>query len=209
MKKVLSILVLLSLILGCKPNQTGGQEKKEANSFVLKTILDNFLVENPELTNNEITLKEGSEKLEMLLRVKLNDSFEVISELPFEFEAAVEYPASPFESVEIEAFANAGKYVAKFGFGEYTSKVKLANNYKTTFQVFSIMDKETVMKLKKGSLYKINGVFKDFANCKGSFYLPGGKCFDNPPKIDSHKEGPYINLGTLIVEDISFVEIGE
>ena len=203
MKKIFSILALCSVILfsGCQ-GPTKKPEKEEVKNYALKTLLDGFIAESPEMTNNEITLGDASDKLAIVTKQNIGDSLQLISELPLEFEMALEYPNEIY-------IKTPGMYVAKFGFGEFQSKTKLSDKYKASFIVFSIVDKETVSKLKKGSFYTIKGTFKDFANCKGSFQLPSGKCIDNPPKISSYKDELSFNFGTLIVENISFVEIGQ
>lgn len=193
--------LLAAVLMFCSCTNTTTKKQEEKKPFALKTLLDQFVADNPEMSNNEVTLKDASIKLADLIRQNVGDSLALISELPVEFEMTMEYPNEIY-------IKTPGMYVAKFGFGEYQSKTKLSDNYKATFIVFSIVDKETVSKLKKGALYNIKGTFKDFANCKGSFQLPSGKCIENPPSVHSYNDGPSFNLGTLIVENLSFEEIG-
>lgn len=197
-------MLMLILWVSCVPKNN--EKQQENPPFALKTFLDNFISENPNIGNNEITLKDGEGVLCSEIQKNIGDTLAFFSQLPFEFEMAMEYPQSPFD-FETESYPNAGKYVIKFGFGEYTSNCTISDNYKVTFQVFAVVGKEIVSPLVKGGLYHINGKFKDFANCHGSFVLPSGKCFDGSPRISLLDNKLHFNIGTLILEDITISKI--
>lgn len=202
-------MVVISMVLGgCSSNTNKSNVQIQEPSFLLKELLDSLLKESPNIMNNDITKQDFANVLTTELQKYRGDTLPFLSELPFEFEMSMEYPKSPFD-FESEIYKNAGKYVVKFGFGKYSSKCKLSDKYETTFQVFSIVDKSTASQLVDNSLYKINGTFNDFSNCNGSFTLPSGKCFNGYPRISKSSlyEIPSIDLGTLIIENLTFTKI--
>ena len=71
------------------------------------------------------------------------------------------------------------------------------------------MDKAQVTQLVDNALYRVNGVFVDFANNsqKTGFILPSGKCLIDYPAITSTDNKPYIDLGTLVLENSTFIKI--
>ena len=73
------------------------------------------------------------------------------------------------------------------------------------------MDKEKVAMLVDGSLYHIKGIFRDFANnsSETGFSLPSGKYIVDYPNIISIDNKPYIDLGTLVVDSLSFTKINQ
>ena len=125
-----------------------------------------------------------------------------IDDLFFDYEMCLEYPKT-FDSV---GAANAGKYVVKFSL----SNDKIADGFSVTFQVFTIMDKESVAPLVEGGTYHLDGLFRDFANSttETGFVLPSGKCTNAYPTVTSNSDGtPYINLGTLVIDSLSFSKV--
>lgn len=192
MKKFLFGLFALILVVSCVQKST--KQTDETKESILKTYLDSFLASNSNCFDNEITKEEATKFLTTDFVAKcLGDSIPCISELPVKFEMLL-----PYE--------NEDKYVIKFAYSEFSNGVRLSPKYGTTFQIFSIVDKETASKLKENALYYIYGASYDYANSK-SFTLPSGKYFEGYPSISKWEGKPEVNLGTLIVQNISFKEL--
>ncbi len=187
---ILALVILTTYSCVQNPQKTAQTIEKE---LLLKQYLDSFLIKNSACLNNEITEKECSNLLKNeFISKNLGDSINCISELAMNFERLMEY--------------NENKYVVKFSIGESINNFKLSDNYQVTFQVLSIVDKETAIKLKEGAQYYIKGSCYNYAS-KKSFVLPSGRYFEGYPSIMKIKEKPYIDLGTFIVKNISFVEV--
>lgn len=121
-----------------------------------------------------------------------------IDDLTFSYEMCVEYPKL-FESIDD---ANAGKYLVKFSL----ANGKIDDDCSVTFQVFAIMNKDSVATLVEGGTYHLDGLFRDFANStqETGFVLPSGKCINAYPSVTTETDDtPCINLGTLVFDSLS------
>lgn len=196
-KDVIICVLLCFVLLGCG-NRT---QKKAAQTpppkYALREMLDSCLKSQPMANNNDVTRSIFADTLKSKIQLYKGRELPYIEDVPMQYEMCLPYPN--------------GQYVVKFGFGENTSKCKLSNDYKTTFQVFAIMDKEKVAMLVDGSLYYIKGIFRDFANnsSETGFSLPSGKYIVDYPNIISIDNKPYIDLGTLVVDSLSFTKINQ
>lgn len=156
--------------------------------------------------NNDVTRSILADSIKESFQKYIGDSLPFLTGIPLTYEMALEYPPSPFDFYS-ERFKNAGKYVVKFEMYEGSKGFKLSPEYTTTFLVFTVMDKEQVATLIDKKQYYVNGNFRDFANCssKTGFILPSGKCLTSYPSIyESSFGGVTFNLGTLILEDVTF-----
>lgn len=207
--QIVGFAISLVIFASCTAKRTETQSVIKDSPKQLAVFLDKCLAEQPNALNNEVTRTILADTIKTRLLKYQGDTLAILSDLPMEYEMCLQYPPCIFETFEASFEKNAGKYVVKFSFGEYTSKCKLSSKYKTTFQVFSILDKETVAMLVDGALYKINGKFRDFANNtqETGFVLPSGKCIISYPSVTSIDNSPYIDLGTLILDNISFSKI--
>lgn len=207
--QITGFVILLSIFASCIGKRTETQSEIKDSPKQLAVFLDKCLSEQPNALNNEVTRTILADTIRERLLKYQNDTLPILSDLPMKYEMCLQYPPRIFETFEASFEKNAGKYVVKFSFGEYTSKIKLSSKYKTTFQVFTILEKETVATLVDGALYKINGKFRDFANNtqKTGFVLPSGKCIISYPSVTSIDKNPYIDLGTLILDNLSFSKI--
>ena len=207
--QITGLAILFAIFSSCTGKRVETQSEIKDSPKQLAVFLDKCLSEQPNSLNNEVIRTTLSDTIRERLLKYQGDTLPILSDLPMEYEMCLQYPLRIFETFEADCDKNAGKYVVKFSFGEYTSKCKLSPKYKTTFQVFSILDKEAVAMLVDGALYKINGEFRDFANNtqKTGFVLPSGKCIISYPSVTSIDNNPYIDLGTLILDNISFSKI--
>lgn len=207
--QITGFVILLSIFASCIGKRMETQSEIKNSPKQLAVFLDKCLSEQPNALNNEVTRAILADTIRERLLKYQNDTLPILADLPMKYEMCLQYPPRIFETFEASFEKNAGKYVVKFSFGEYTSKIKLSSKYKTTFQVFTILEKETVATLVDGALYKINGKFRDFANNtqKTGFVLPSGKCIISFPSVISIDNSPYIDLGTLILDNISFSKI--
>ena len=208
MKKVFLLLVITGFLFSCVNKQSNTEQLTE--EYILKTILDSCLEKQPNAMNNDITRSILADSIKATIQCYIGDSLPFLSNIPLKYEMALEYLPSPFD-FESESFKNAGKYVVKFSFSESSNKCELSKEYQTTFQIFTIMDKEAVATLIDGALYYVNGKFIDFANNskETGFVLPSGKCLVDYPSISRSAldNKPFINLGTLIIENATFIPI--
>ena len=207
MKKLLFIIAMMLpmfVFIECTGKKNVNAIKTKKPTEQLTIFLNQCLLEHPNALNNEVTRTILADTIRE--RLFQNDTLPILSNLPMRYEGCMQYPERVFETFETEYDKNAGKYVVKFSFGEYSSKIKLSSKFESTFQVFTILDKETVGKLVDGDLYNINGKFRDFANNtqKTGFVLPNRKCIVDYPRVISINNTPYINLGTLVIDDLSF-----
>lgn len=196
--KSITFIVCCLLLAGCMNNaskQVPQHEQQE--KYALREMLDSCLQAQPNANNNDVTRSIFADTLKSKIQLYKGRALPYIEDVPMQYEMCLPYPN--------------GQYVVKFGFGENTSKCKLSNDYKTTFQVFAIMDKEKVAMLVDGSLYYIKGIFRDFANnsSETGFSLPSGKYIVDYPNIISIDNKPYIDLGTLVVDSLSFTKINQ
>lgn len=200
--KSITFIVCCLLLAGCMNNaskQVPQHEQQE--KYALREMLDSCLQAQPNANNNDVTRSILADTLKSKFQCFRGHSLPYIEDLPFQYEMCLKYPQTLETDIE--------KYVVKFGFGDVTSKCELSDKYETTFQVFAILDKETVATLVDGALYHIKGTFRDFANnsAETGFTLPSGRCFIDYPSVISIDDKPYIDLGTLIVDSLSFAKI--
>lgn len=193
--KNITFIVFCFLFAGCVNNTNKQVQQQE--KYALLEMLDSCLQAQPNANNNDVTRSIFADTLKSKIQLYKGRALPYIEDVPMQYEMCLPYPN--------------GQYVVKFGFGENTSKCKLSNDYKTTFQVFAIMDKEKVAMLVDGSLYYIKGIFRDFANnsSETGFSLPSGKYIVDYPNIISIDNKPYIDLGTLVVDSLSFTKINQ
>lgn len=191
-------------LFGCGNNKSLTMQP-QAKQYALRELLDSCLQSQPNANNNDVARSILADTIKMKFQQFKGDSLPFIGGLPVQYEMCLEYKRH-FES---DIDDNAVKYVVKFSFGEIASKCELSDKYKTTFQVFTILGKDAVATLVDGSLYHIQGIFRDFANNsqETGFVLPSGKCIVDYPRVTSIDEQPYINLGTLVLDSVSFTKI--
>lgn len=179
---------------------------KQANATIKKTelniLLDTLVSKCPNMMNNDITKTDFADTLTRTLSKYQGKPLGLLQGLKMEFEMCMPYPN---DSLVFESDAN--KYIVKFGFSESDNAIVQSDKYTTTFQIFSIVDKKTASQLVENSFYELKGTFRDFVNCKGSFTLPSGKCFEGYPKISELDSKPYIDMGTLIVDNLTFTKV--
>lgn len=200
--KFAALFLFATLAAGCIGNgakkQVVQQEQKE---YALREMLDSCLSGQPNANSNDVARSILADTLKSKFQRFRGHSLPYIEDLPFQYEMCLKYPQTLETDIE--------KYVVKFGFGNVTSECELSDKYETTFQVFTVLDKETVATLVDGALYHIKGTFRDFANnsAETGFTLPSGRCFIDYPSVISIDDKPYIDLGTLIVDSLSFAKI--
>lgn len=201
---VVAIIFCLGFV-GCGTTPNKNNSNQEPTKYVLQQFLDSFLEQQPNAMNNDVSRSILADTIKVAIQQFIGDSLPFLSDIPLQYEMCLVYPRH-FESFESEIDKNAGKYVVKFGFGETVSKCSLSDDYKATFQVFTIMDKEQVAMLVDNALYHVNGTFVDFANNskETGFVLPSGKCLVDYPKITTLERKPYFMLGTLVLENVKF-----
>lgn len=197
-------------LVGCGPNNRKAQAQVQP-SFILGQLIDSCLVRQPGAMNNDVSRSILADSLKNTIQQYRGLPLPFLAELPVQYEMCLEYPPNPFD-FETSAYKNAGKYVVKFGFGQHTSGGKISEDYETTFQIFTVMDKSQVASLIDNAIYSVSGIFTDFANNsqETGFVLPSGKCLIDYPSVTSTYNGltnkPYINLGTLIIKDVEFTQ---
>lgn len=199
-KYVISVFLCI-VFIGCannKPKQIAQQE-----IYALRQMLDSCLQAQPNANNNDVARSILADTLKSKFQCFRGHSLPYIEDLPFQYEMCLKYPQALETDIE--------KYVVKFGFGNVTSKCELSDKYETTFQVFTVLDKATVATLVDGALYHIKGTFRDFANnsMETGFKLPSGKCLVDYPSVGVSAFGdkPFIDLGTLVIDSLSFTQI--
>ncbi len=208
MKNNFIFLTIFSLLffVGCgQSNRTNVQSKDcIEKKYALQLLIDSCLTHQPNAMNNDVSRSMLADTIRTTIQQFIGDTLPFLADIPLQYEMCLEYPNDSYSK-------NAGKYVVKFGFGEHTSKCKLSDDYKTTFQIFTIMEKAQVAQLVDNALYRVNGVFVDFANNsqKTGFILPSGKCLIDYPTIMTIENKPYIDLGTLIIENTTCKKIGQ
>lgn len=120
-KNVIICVLLCIVLLGCG-NRT---QKKAAQTpppkYALREMLDSCLKSQPMANNNDVTRSIFADTLKSKIQLYKGCALPYIEDVPMQYEMCLPYPN--------------GQYVVKFGFGENTSKCKLSNDYKTTFQV--------------------------------------------------------------------------
>lgn len=202
--KSITFIVCCLLLAGCMNNaskQVPQHEQQE--KYALREMLDSCLQAQPNANNNDVTRSILADILKSKFQCFRGHSLPYIEDLPFQYEMCLKYPQTLETDIE--------KYVVKFGFGDVTSKCELSDKYETTFQVFAILDKETVATLVDGALYHIKGTFRDFANnsAETGFKLPSGKCLVDYPSVGVSAFGdkPFIDMGTLVIDSLSFTQI--
>lgn len=208
MKKFVFLMSTVFIFSGCNVSSTK-QPKEQHHQKQLAVFIDKCLEEQPNAMNNQVTRTALSDTIRDRLLKYRGDTLPILLDIPLEYEMCLQYPPRLFETFEAECDKNAGKYVVKFSYSEYFSDEKLSSKYQTTFQVFSILNKESVENLIDGAKYNINGKFRDFANNtqETGFVLPSGRCIISYPSVTSINDKPYIDLGTLIIDSIYFSKI--
>lgn len=213
MKKysIVVFAVMMFCASSCISNTSTNKGKEDKQDCRLKAMLDSCLIEQPNAMNNDVTKSILADTIKARLQQFRGDTLIYISDIPFQYEMALEYPPSPFE-FESESYKNAGKYVVKFGHSDTFTKYRISDKYEVSFQVFTIMNKETVANLVDGELYYISGIFRDFANnsSETGFVLPSGKCLIQYPTVNKYTgDKVSINLGTMIVDGLTFKLISQ
>ena len=208
MKIKLSFLFIFCFILiGCIKNNKQIDVEHNRDVYELSCVLDSCLDTQPNYNNNEITRSILADTIKSVFQRYRGLALSNIEDLPFQYEMALEYPRL-FDSFESEIDKDAGKYVVKFFFG--TSICDISERYDVCFNVFTIMEKDKVAMLVDDSLYYIRGKFRDFANNsqETGFKLPSGKCLIDYPSIyiSALSNKPVINLGTLILDSLTFTK---
>lgn len=205
----LSLSCMLFWLAGCSQNNTS-MPAQEPHKYALQQLLDSCLIQQPNAMNNDVSRSILADSIKTNIQRFIGNSLPFISELPLKYEGCIEYTNSPY-IFDTKTFKHEGKYLVSFEYGEIGSKNKISNNYHTTFQIFTIMDKEQVATLIDNAYYSINGNFVDFANNsqETGFVLPSGKCLIDYPKVrtSSISDGPFINLGTIVLENVSFTRL--
>lgn len=190
---------LLSLV-GCTNGQPGKQNTPQATQTTTATALDNFvdaaIASTPNYMNNDVTRSMLADTIKARINQYQGDKLPFLSELPMEYEMCLPYN-------QYSAFA--GKYVVKFSYCNNAPERHI------TFQVFTRMDKEQVANLVDHAKYSIDGTFLFFPDNTQShwFELPSGRGFTDNPKIHAtiefdNTQTPFINLGSFIMDDVSF-----
>lgn len=204
--KYIIYVIIYIFLFGCDNSVNKSTSKPKTERYALRDLIDSCMQSQPNVMNNDVTKSIFADTLKECFQRFRGSTLPYLKNLPLQYEMCLEYPRI-FES---ELDKNAGKYVVKFAFGEISSKCRLSDKYETTFQVFAILDKETVATLVDNSLYYIEGTFRDFANNsqETGFLLPSRRYFIDYPRIStSWCNEPFIDLGTLIIDSLSFSQI--
>lgn len=196
-KNIIVCSLLCFVLGGCGNKAQKKVEQTVPPKYALCEMLDSCLQAQPNANNNDVTRSILADTLKNRIQHYKGCALPYIEDAPMQYEMCLPYPN--------------GQYVVEFAFGEIASKCKLSNDYETTFQVFAIMDKEKVAMLVDGSLYYIQGIFRDFANnsAETGFSLPSGKYIVDFPNVINYNNKPYIDLGTLVVDSLSFTKINQ
>lgn len=199
--KNITFIVFCFLFAGCVNN--ANKQVQQQEKYALREMLDSCLQAQPNANNNDVARSILADTLKSKFQCFRGQHLPYIEDLPFQYEMCLGYPQTLETDNE--------KYVVKFGFGNVTSKCKLSDKYETTFQAFAIMEKDKVAMLVDDSLYHIKGIFRDFANNteETGFKLPSGKCLVDYPSVGVSAFGnkPFIDLGTLVIDSLSFTQI--
>lgn len=157
----------------------------------LATMLDSCLLSQPNANNNDVARGIFADTIKARFQRFKGRPLPYLADLPVEYEMCLAYPSGD-------------KYVVKF-----TPKQIVSDEYKATLQVFAILEKEAVATLVDRAMYKINGTFRDFANStrESGFILPNGKCLVDYPSVNTLDNKPYISIGTLVLDNLTFSKI--
>lgn len=209
MRNIIYCVFSVFLLVACSNVGTKQESKVEEKKKALAVMLDSCFIAQPNIMNNDITRSIFADTITAIFQRYRGKQLPYIADLPVRYEMCLEYKRH-FENFEASVDRNAGKYVVKFGFGKYSSNCKLSDDYETTFQVFALLDKQTASELIEDSLYYIGGIFRDFSNnsSETGFILPDGKCLISYPTVTTSSfNKPFIDLGTLIIDSLTFTKI--
>lgn len=209
MKRIVCFILLGVLFSSCHQRQTTEDCQSLSKSNV-HSFIDSCLSSVPNANNNDITRAILADTIKARLQRMSGDTLAILSDLALEYEMSLEYKCI-FDTFESELDKNAGKYVVKFSLSSLGECSPKSDVFNVTLQVLTIMGKDDVAKLIDNVEYVVQGKFVDFANNtqETGFRLPSGQYFVDYPSVNTDvfdKEKIHINLGTLILEDITFRE---
>ena len=203
MKKYLIVFISTILLVGCGSENSSSQEAVNKDSEMKRTI-DACIAANPNYNNNDVARSILADSITAKFQSFRGEQLKQIENLPCKYEMSLEYGVDPWQYIDTSII---GKYVVKFSYSELLKEnhERLSDDYSVGFQVFAVLDKESVMQLVDGKEYFISGIFQDFANnrIETGFRLPSGKCIIDFPSVNA-VDGTNINLGTLILTNLSF-----
>lgn len=180
-------------------NESQSQPIEVEASTSLDRFIDGLLAEYPNAMNNDVTRATLADTIKSRINHHQGGQIPFLVELPLEYEMCLPYNAYS---------KYAGQYVVKFS---YSGR---GDNRTTTFQVLTRMDKEEVAKLVDHAHYMIDGTFLFYPDSSQDhwFELPSGRGITDNPKINvtttlDNSQKPFINLGTWILKDVSFIKL--
>jgi len=200
MKHTLYIFLIALIALSCTGNTQSVQTKKEvAEPLLIQNYLDNFLSENPNCIDNDILREECGEKLKVgVINGLMGDSIRFITQIPVEYEMSLRQGDD--------------SYIIKFVCGKNVTNLRVSDKYDVSFQLFSIVDKETAKTIKDKGRYYVSGTCNAYADNK-TFPLPSGKKYSNYPRITKSSsiggDKPNFDLGTFVVKNITLNSAGQ
>lgn len=202
MKRTLLVMVAALLAVGCGGGKSNQEPAKQVTE--MQRTLDSCIAANPNYNNNDITRATLADSVTSAFQLFRGKQLKQIENIPCEYEMALVYGVDPWQYIDTTII---GKYVVKFSYSELLKREGcLADSYKVSFQVFAILEKEAVMQLVEGSKYYLTGTFRDFANNtkETGFRLPSGQCSYDYPSIKVFDGETIINLGTIVLDNITF-----
>lgn len=207
MKRTLLVL-FAAVLVGCgggnKPQDTPKPETPKPETALTRT-LDACIAANPNYNNNDIARSVLADSITVAFQTYRGKQLKQIENIPCEYEMALEYGVDPWQYIDTTII---GKYVVKFNYSDDSE----SNDYRASFQVFAILEKEKVMQLVEGNKYFISGTFRDFANntTKTGFRFPSGKCLIDYPSVSyftTLSPSLRINLGTIVLDNLTFKQV--
>lgn len=204
MNKLLFASLSVALLLGSCTGHTSGNSETSGvtNSSTsvnpkkaLKPFFDDFIRNNPDYLNNSLTKEAAAELLaKEFTALASSDSLACIADLPAKFEMMLPYPGGK-------------EYVVKFVCLGMRSDV--SDEYEVAYQAFGKLPKEEAAKIKENVAYSLSGAFVGFLT-PSTFVLPSGRGATDLPSIYNYGgEKPTFNLGTLVIDGLTFTEAGQ
>lgn len=186
MKKIIFLAAVISVLASCITPPPKKKEKADREIGIeLKKLIEECIEIVPNAADNAIAMRRLQDTIRARMEKKIGDTLDLIHNYPLRINDYVKFDPIFLGSNIKSKKSYKGKYIVTFEKSNSKNMV-IEFGYSPEFEIKTVMEPDSLEKLKDDGKYKLQGIFKGFIY---------------PVNVYRRGSHLYISLGTMFLDD--------